>query len=213
MNRHQRRAAESRLLRSSSYSRQIDRIVERLSARDRDGLPLGHFRMPDVETMVIAPLNDSGIIERICLNDLARQCVRWAIEDAAAHHDDTPTVAMLDLALRKVGAVVERIDGRVLTAGMVTATMERGGAGWRLPDAKCPSCGVVCNGGTSLQGIALPTTGDLALCFECGALNQYAEAMGLVPFDESKLCPEDAAFIAKARDGMAKMRPHGQGTA
>jgi len=160
-------------------------------------------------------LSDPLLVDRICIDDDARGALALLVQDAHHRGFSAPTIIMLDAALHEVGIAVERVDALELTAGLPVATWERDVRAWQLPPAQCPSCGTTCEGGRSSQGGSdLPSPGDLALCFECGALNQYGEGLRtLRAFDESQLDPDDAAHIAKLRAEMARHRPGDQGRA
>ena len=52
----------------------------------------------------------------------------------------------------------------------------------RLEGLKCPNCGKVNDGGTSLddqQAAKMPKPGDFGICVFCCSLNVYTETLGL----------------------------------
>ncbi len=52
----------------------------------------------------------------------------------------------------------------------------------RLVGTKCPHCGRVADGGTSIddrEAVRMPKPGSLAVCLYCGSINVYTETLAL----------------------------------
>ncbi len=46
-----------------------------------------------------------------------------------------------------------------------------------LPQSQCPSCGARINRCVDMNGCGQASPGDLSVCIECGAINEYDETM------------------------------------
>lgn len=76
----------------------------------------------------------------------------------------------------------------------------------------CPSCGVVLDGATPVEGVASPRAGDLTVCLYCGAPLAFTEGLGLrlVPLEELRgLNSETKRDFARLRRELAR-RPRGR---
>jgi hypothetical protein len=62
---------------------------------------------------------------------------------------------------------------------------------FEMEDADCPECGYTMNRASSDQG-EKPEVGDISICLNCGAINQFTEHMFLEPWnrDTEGLTPE-----------------------
>lgn len=71
-----------------------------------------------------------------------------------------------------------------------------------LPDSKCPECGRIANAGREAAGTELePDAGDIAVCVNCGAVNEYTEILTLRPLSSS-LSPEELAELQPIVDAI-----------
>lgn len=51
-----------------------------------------------------------------------------------------------------------------------------------MKDQKCPECDYSHNASTQINGEDIPpTSGDISICWSCGAINQFDENMNIIP--------------------------------
>lgn len=78
--------------------------------------------------------------------------------------------------------------------------------GSQVPLSSCTSCGYKMDAATSAQNDgAIPTPGDVTVCINCGAMNEYADDMQLKSLTASELellkaqNPEGYQLLKKAQ--------------
>lgn len=80
-----------------------------------------------------------------------------------------------------------------------------------LPDTKCFKCGWEMNAASSVGQDAVPSSGDVSLCIECGAINIFADDMTLrAPTDTEALeveeNPQQMILVRQVRNALARIR-------
>lgn len=71
----------------------------------------------------------------------------------------------------------------------------------------CPHCGYLTEASTAVGHSNKPRPGSVTVCFKCGGVSEFTETMALVPFDVSKLDPEAAALVKRARSLIGGRKP------
>lgn len=68
----------------------------------------------------------------------------------------------------------------------------------------CPNCGKLADAATPVKARKVPTAGDVAVCWYCGAVNQYGPRLTLERFDNwREAChPDQVQLITRMVGGI-----------